>query len=239
MEASGLIEEVLDVGHKVEWTGLLDLQGFLLVLEEEVEELFLDWVPVFLRKIVYIKLVVDLQNMFKVFSPPTTVVVGHQPSRVPEGSPFLASPLRLGSLWRWGRRWWWEAPPTRCRTGGQTTLLTLSLCTRHPWCTSWVTNGVAAMSPPSHCRPSAVLHCATHGGAFICGGVSSDSPPRSWYQPLWRLHCLLVGRGSPLQAWLSDRHRLGHARHHHGWRWHLLGQSAWAGRSHNPLRRTP
>ena len=169
MEAGGLIEEVLDVGHKVEWTSLFDLQGFLLVLEEEVKELFLDWVPVFLHKIVYIKLVVDLQNMFKVFSPPTTVVVGHQPSRVPEGRPFPAPPLRLGSLWRWWRRWWWEAPPTRHQPRGQTTLLMLSLCTHHLWCTSWVTNGVSAMSPPSHCRPSVSALCHPWGWFYLWG----------------------------------------------------------------------
>ena len=228
MEAGGLIEEVLEVGHKVKWMGLLDLQGFLLVLEEEVEELFLDQVPVFLHKLVYIKLIVDLQNMFKVFSPPTTVVVGHQPSRVLEGGPFLAPPLRLGSLWHWGRRWWWEAPPTGHQTGGQTTLLMLLLHTCHPWCTSWVTHGAAAVSLPPHCRPFMVLHCATHGGGFICGGVSSDSPPHSWYQPLWWLHHLLIGHGSLLQAWLSDRHRLECTRCHCGQCWHLLGQSTWA-----------
>ena len=104
MEAGGLVEEVLNVGHKVQWTGLLDLQGFLLVLEEEVKESFLDPGPVFLHEIVYTKLVVYLQNMFKVFSPPTTVIVCHQPSRVLEGGPFPASPLRLGSLQHWWRR---------------------------------------------------------------------------------------------------------------------------------------
>ena len=114
MEAGGLVEEVLDVGHKVQWLGLLDLQGFPLVLEEEVEELFLDPRPVSLREIVHIILVIDLQNVFEVFSSPTAVVVRHQPSRVPEGRPCLTSPLRLGSLRHWWRRWWWEAPPTGC-----------------------------------------------------------------------------------------------------------------------------
>ena len=226
MEASGLVEEVLDVGHKVQWTGLLDLQGFLLVLEEEVKELFLDPGPVFLNEIVYTKLVVDLQNMFKVFSPPTTAIVCHQSSRVPEGGPFPASPLRLGSLRCWWRRWWWEAPPTRCQFRGQTTLLTLPLHTCHPWCTSWVTNRAAAMPLPSHCRPSVVLRCATRGGGFICGGVSNGSPP---CRSFWRLHHLLVWCGRLLWAWLSDRHHLGHTRHHRGQRWHSLGQSAWAG----------
>ena len=65
------------------------------------------------------------------------------------------------------------------------------------------------MSPPSLCWPSAVRHCATHWGSFTCGGVSNDSPPHSWYQPLWRLHHLLVGCGRPLWAWLSDRCHLG------------------------------
>ena len=112
MEAGGLVEEVLDVGHKVQWTGLLDLQGFLLVLEEEVEELFLDLGPVSLCEIVYTILVLDLQNVFEVLSPPTAAKVCHQPSRVLEGRPCPTSLLRLGSLWRWWRRWWWKAPPT-------------------------------------------------------------------------------------------------------------------------------
>ena len=42
VDAGGLVKEVLDVGHKVQWMGLLNLQGFLFVLEEEVKELFLD-----------------------------------------------------------------------------------------------------------------------------------------------------------------------------------------------------
>ena len=112
MEAGGLVEEVLDVGHKVQWTGLLDLQGFLLVLEEEVKESFLDPGPVFLHEIVYTILAIDLQNVFEVFSPPTAAEVRRQPSRVPEGGPCPTSPLRLGSLWHWWRRWWWEASPT-------------------------------------------------------------------------------------------------------------------------------
>ena len=112
MEAGGLVEEVLDVGHKVHWTGLLDLQGFLLVLEEEVKELFLDLGPVSLREIVYTILVIDLQYVLEVLSPPIAAKVCHQPSRVLEGRPCPTSALRLGSLWCWWRRWWWEAPPT-------------------------------------------------------------------------------------------------------------------------------
>ena len=46
VDAGGLIKEVLDVGHKVHQTGLLKLQGFLLVLEEVVKESFLDPGPV-------------------------------------------------------------------------------------------------------------------------------------------------------------------------------------------------
>ena len=226
MEAGGLVEEVLDVSHKVQWTGLLDLQGFLLVLEEEVKKLFLDLRPVFLHEIVYTKLVVDPQNMFKVISPTTTVIVCRQPSRVLEGKPFPTSPLRLGSLQCWWRRWWWEAPPTRHQPGGQSTLLMLLLCTHHLWCTYWVTNGVAAVFPPFCCRSSVVLHCASHRGGFICGGVSNGSPSHASF---WQLHRLLIGCGRPLQAWLSDRHCLVHAWHHCGWHWHSLGQSPWVG----------
>ena len=110
MEAGGMVEEVLDVGHKVQWTGLLDLQGLLLVLEEEVEELFLDPGPVSLRVIVHAIPVMDLQNVFEVLSPPTAAKVCSQPRRILEGGPCPTSLLRLGSLWCWWRRWWWEAP---------------------------------------------------------------------------------------------------------------------------------
>ena len=236
MEAGGLVEEVLDVGHKDQWMGLLDLQGFLLVLEEEVKESFLDPGPVFLREIVYTKLVVDLQNMFEVFSPPTTAIVCCQPSRVLEGGAFPATPLRLSSLLCWWRRWWWEAPPTRCQPGGQTTLLTLPLHTYRVWCTSWATNRTAAMSLPLHCRPSVVLCCATHGGGFICGGVSNGSLPCG---SCWWLHHLLVWHGRQLQVWLSDRHHLGCTRHCRGQRWHSLGQSTWAGWPCDPLCHAP
>ena len=42
VEAGGLIEEVLDVGHKVHWPGFLEGQGFLLMLVEVVKEPFLN-----------------------------------------------------------------------------------------------------------------------------------------------------------------------------------------------------
>ena len=128
VDASSLIKEVLNVGHKVQWTGLLDLQGFLLVLEEEVEESFLDLGPVSLREIVHAIPVIDLQNVFEVLSPPTAAKVHCQPHRIPEGRPCPTSLLRLGSHWCWWRRWWWEAP-TGCQPGGQTTLLMLWLHT--------------------------------------------------------------------------------------------------------------
>ena len=235
MEAGGLVEEVLDVGHKVQWLGLLDLQGFPLALEEEVKESFLDLGPISLHEIVHIILVIDLENVFEVFSPLTAVIVCSQPCRILEGRPFLTSPLRLGSLRHWWRRWWWEAP-TGHRPGGQTTLLMLWLHAHHLWYASWATNGAAARSLPSHCRPSVVLRCATHRGGFTCGGVSNNSPP---HRPFWRLHRLLVGHSRLLWAWLLDRHHLGHARHHRGWCWHLLGQSAWVGQSGNPFRCAP
>ena len=98
MEAGGLVEEVLDAGHKVQWPGLLDLQGFLLMLEEEIEELFPDPGPVSLREIVHIILVIDLQNVSEVPSPPTAVIVRCQPRGILEGGPFQTSPLRLGFL---------------------------------------------------------------------------------------------------------------------------------------------
>ena len=74
MEVGGLVKEVLDVGHEVQWMGLLNLQGFLLVLEEEVKEPFLDPGPVCLGEIVHIILVIDLQNVFEVLPPPTPLL---------------------------------------------------------------------------------------------------------------------------------------------------------------------
>ena len=64
MEAGGLVEEVLDVGHKVQWMGLLDLQGLLLVLEEEVKESFLDPGPVSLHEIVHAILVIYIYIIY-------------------------------------------------------------------------------------------------------------------------------------------------------------------------------
>ena len=205
MEAGGLIEEVLDVGHKVHWTGLLEGQGFPLMLEEVVKEPLLNPRPFCLHKVVDTVSVVDPEDMLQVLPPSTATKVCHQPRGIMEGRPCPTSPLRLGSFRCW---WWWWG--TRHRPGGQIALLTWWLRTRCPWCTSWATDGLAAVSPPSHGRPSAVLCCATHGGGFICRGVSNDSPPHG---PLWRLYRLLVGHGGPLRAW-SERQR------HLGCTWH-------------------
>ena len=159
--------------------------------------------------------------MLQVLPPSTAMKVCRQPHGIMEGRPCLTSLLRLGSFRCW---WWWG---TRHRPGGQITLPTQWLHTCHPWYTSWATDGSAAVSPPSCCRPSVVLHCTTHGGGFIFRGVSSDSPPHG---PFWRLHCLLVGCSGLPWAWLLDRwHCLGHARHCCGQHWHSLGQSAWVG----------
>ena len=184
MQAGGLVEEVLDVGHKVHWTGLLEGQGFLLELDEVVKEPLLDPGPFRLRKVVDAVFIVDLEDMLQVLPPSTATKVCCQPCGITEGRPWLTSPPRLGSFRCW---WWWWG--TRCRPGGQITLLMRWLRTRHPWYTSWATDGSAAVSPPSHCRPSAVLCCATHGGGFICGGVSNDPSPRASLAV-----ALLVGR---------------------------------------------
>ena len=172
VEASGLIKEVLDVGHKVQLTGLLKLQGFLFVLEEVVKEPLLDPGPVCLHEVFNTVSVVDPEDMLQVLPPSTAMKVCCQPHGITEGGPCLTSLMRLGSFRCW---WWWWG--TRHQPGGQTTLLTRRLCTHHPWYTSWVTDGVAAMSLPSCCRPSTVLRCATHRGGFICRGVSNNAPP--------------------------------------------------------------
>ena len=235
VDAGGLIKEVLDVGHKVQQMSLLNLQCFLLVLEEVVKEPLLDPGPVPLHKQLNTVPVVDPEDVLQVLPRSTATKVCCQPHGITEGRPCPTSLLSLGSFrcWQWWWWWWWG---TRRQSRGQNTLLTWQLHTHHPWYTSWVTDGSAAVSPPSHCRPSMVLRHATHRSGFICGGVSNDSPP---HRPLWWLHRLLVGHSGPLRVWLLDRHRLRCTRHHCGWRWHSLSQSAWAGCSRNPLHCAP
>ena len=152
MEAGGLIEEVLDVGHKVHWMGLLEGQGFLLMLEEVVKEPLLKPHPFCLPKGDNAELVVDPEDMLQVLPPSTAMKVCHQPHGITEGGPWPTSPLRLGSFRCWW--WWWD---TRCQPGGQIALLTWRLHTRLPWYASWVTDGSAAIFPPSPGRPSTVL----------------------------------------------------------------------------------
>ena len=87
-EAGGLIEEVLDVGHKVHRTGFLKLLGFLLELDEVVKELLLDPGPFCLRKVVNTVSVVDPEDMLQVLPPSTAMKVHHQPCEITEGGPF-------------------------------------------------------------------------------------------------------------------------------------------------------
>ena len=106
MEAGGLIEEVLDVGHKVHWTGLLEGQGFPLMLEEVVKELLLNPHPFCLPKGGNAEPVVDPEDMLQVLPPSTATKICCQPHRITEGRPWLTSPLRLGSFRCWW--WWWD-----------------------------------------------------------------------------------------------------------------------------------
>ena len=69
MEAGGLIEEVLDVGHKVHWTGLLEGQGFPLMLDEVVKEPLLNPRPLCLCKGGNTEPVVDPEDMLQVLHP--------------------------------------------------------------------------------------------------------------------------------------------------------------------------
>ena len=73
METGGLIEEVLDVGHKVHWTGLLEGQGFCLMLEEVVKEPLLNPHPFCLPKGGNVELVVDPEDVLQVL-PRTTAM---------------------------------------------------------------------------------------------------------------------------------------------------------------------
>ena len=233
VEAGGLIEEVLDVGHKVHQPGFLEGQSFHLMLEEVVKELLLNPRPFCLPKGGNAEPVVDLEDMLQVLPPSPAIKICCQPHGITEGRPWPTSSLRLGSF-----RCWWRQWDTRCQPGGQIALLTRRLHTLLPQYTSWATDRSAATSPPSCARSSMVLWIgATHGGGFICKGVRNDSPPHGL---LWQLYRLLVGHGWMLWAWLSERrHHLGHAQCQRGWCWHPLGQSAWTGHPHNPLRCAP
>ena len=70
VEAGGLIKEVLDVGHKVHQTCFFEGQGFLLILEEVVEELLLDPRPFYLPKGGNAEFVVDPEDMLQVLPQP-------------------------------------------------------------------------------------------------------------------------------------------------------------------------
>ena len=197
VEAGGLIKEVLDVGHEVHRMGFLEGQSFLLKLEEVVKEPLLDPQPFCLTKGGDAEFVVDPEDMLQVLPPTTAMKVHHQPHRITEGGPWVTSPLRLGSFRCW---WWWT---TGHRPGGQITLLMQRLCTHPILHASRVTGGSAATSLPSCARSSMILcTCAAHRGGFICGGISSDSPPH-WL--LWWLYRLLIWHGQPPWSWLMER----------------------------------
>ena len=193
VEAGSLIKEVLDVGHKVHQTCFFEGQGFLLILEEVVEEPLFDPHPFCLPKGGNAEFVVDPEDMLQVLPPTTAMKFCHQPCGIAEGGPWLTSLLRLGSFRCW---WWWN---TGHQPGGQIALLTWQLHTHLILHASGVTDGSAATSPPSCVRSSTVLWtCATHGGSFIHGGIRSDSPPCGL---LWRLYRLLIWHGQPPWWW--------------------------------------
>ena len=104
VEAGGLIKEVLDVGHKVHWTGLLKFQSFLLKLDEVVKKPLLDPRPFPLPKGVDAVSVVDPEDMLQVLPPSTATKVCRQPCGIMEGGPWPTSPPRLDSFRCW---WWW------------------------------------------------------------------------------------------------------------------------------------
>ena len=105
VEAGGLIEEVLEVGHKVHWMGLLEDQGFLLIPEEVVKEPLLNPHPFCLPKGGNAELVVDLEDMLQVLPPTTATKICCQPHGIMESRPWPTSLLRLGSFRCW---WWWD-----------------------------------------------------------------------------------------------------------------------------------
>ena len=188
VEASGLIKEVLDVGHKVHWTGFLEGQSFLLKLEEVVKEPLLDPRPFRLPKGGDAEFVVDLEDMLQVLPSSTAMKVCHQPHGIAEGGPWLTTLLRLGSFRCW---WWWLT--TGHQPGGQIALLTGRLCTCPILHASGVTGGSAATSLPSCARSSMVLWIgATLGSSLIHGGIRSGSPP---HRLLWQLYHLLIWCG--------------------------------------------
>ena len=135
---------VLDVGHKVHWTCFFEGQGFILVLEEVVEEPLLNPHPFCLPKGGNAEFVVDPEDMLQVLPPTTAMKVCRQPHGITEGGPLPTSPLRLDSFRCW---WWWD---TGHRPRGQIALLTWRLCTCLLLHASGVTDGSTAASPPSH-----------------------------------------------------------------------------------------
>ena len=170
VEAGGLIQEVLDVGHKVHQTCFLEGQGFLLILEEVVKEPLLDPSPFRLPKGGNAEFVVDPEDMLQVLPPTTAMKICGQPHGIAEGRPWPTSPLRLGSFRCW---WWWD---TGHQPGGHITLLMQQLHTHFLLHASGVTDGLAATSPPSRARSSAVLCTHTTHGAVLSVGASAVTP---------------------------------------------------------------
>ena len=152
VEAGGLIEKVLHIGHEVHWAVFFEGQSFLLMGQQVVEEPLLDPYPFCLLKGGNAEFVIDPEDMLQVLPPTTAAKLHHQPCGIMEGRPWPTSLLRLGSFRCWC--WWWD---TGHQPGGQITLLTWQLHTRLPQYTSWVTDGSAAISLPSYGRPSVVL----------------------------------------------------------------------------------
>ena len=98
VDTGSLIKEVLDVGHKVQWMGLLNLQGFLLVSKEVVNEPLLHPEPVLLHKQLNTVHVVDPEDVLQVLPPSAASKIGCQPHEIMEGRLCPTSPLWPGSF---------------------------------------------------------------------------------------------------------------------------------------------
>ena len=151
VEAHGLIKMVFNAGHKFHRASFFEAQGFLLILEEVFKKLVLEPCPFCLLEGGNVKLVIDLEHMLQVLLPTTTVKFCHQLCGIMEGGPWLTSVLRVGSF---RCHWWWN---TWRGPREQIALLMWQLCTHLLLHASWVTDGLAAASPPSSVRSSAVL----------------------------------------------------------------------------------
>ena len=186
---------VSHIGHVLHGVILFDVPPLLLVLEEVGEELLLHFGPFHLLEGGDIMPIVNLEDMLKVFPPPSALIISGILQRVFRWGPCTTATLGWSTFrcWSWGNI-------ARC-SGGVLTHLARRLLTGRP------NRGPLLHSPGVTGRPGVIISASSslppmtisiltaHGHGFVNGGVEGDSQP---HRLTSRLHHLLV-----MGCWLT------------------------------------